>query len=42
MRKYSQTPDIPLFLQSPAQPLCCKDSTEFTGYPENDEERYET
>lgn len=41
IRKYNQTPDIPLFLQRPDQPLCCKDITEFTGYPGNNEELYE-
>lgn len=39
-KKYNQSPDIPLFLQRPDQPLCCKDITEFTGSPENDEELY--
>lgn len=39
--KYNQTPDIPLFLQRPDQPICCNDITEFTGYPADDEELYE-
>ncbi|HAT91432.1 CbrC family protein [Chryseobacterium arthrosphaerae] len=40
MEKYNRTPDIPLFLQRPDIPLCCEDSTEFTGYPQNSEALY--
>ncbi|MCH5718784.1 hypothetical protein [Niabella hibiscisoli] len=38
--KSRKTPDIPMFLQRVDRPLCCKDITEFTGYPANDDELY--
>lgn len=41
LRKYNQTPDIPMFMQRPDVPLCCEDMTEFIGYPRNDAELYE-
>lgn len=40
IRKYNQTPDIPLFMQRPDIPLCCEDITEFIGYPKGTEELY--
>ena len=40
IRKYQKTPDIPLFIQYHDWPLCCKDITEFIGYPASEEELY--
>lgn len=41
IEKYNRTPNIPMFMQRPDQPLCCENITEFIGYPENNNELYE-
>lgn len=42
IEKFQRTPDIPRFMQHEDRPLCCKDITEFVGYPTTDEELYQT
>lgn len=39
--KYNRTLDILLFMQKPDIPFCCENITEFTGYPQNEDELYE-
>ncbi|MBE9597941.1 hypothetical protein [Pedobacter sp. MC2016-24] len=39
--KYQKTPDIPIFLQYTDRPLCCKDITEFKGYPQDNPDLYQ-
>ncbi|MEJ5105036.1 hypothetical protein [Chryseobacterium sp. MYb328] len=40
IKKYNRTPDIPIFMQKPDMPLCCENITEFTGYPQNNDDLY--
>lgn len=40
IEQYNHTPNISFFMQKPDIPLCCESLTEFTGYPQNDEELY--
>ncbi|CAL2091316.1 hypothetical protein [Tenacibaculum sp. 190524A02b] len=41
IKKYNQTPDIPMFMQKTDIPLCCRDITEFIGYPKSENELIE-